>query len=95
MFRVAFWVGLTALFCLAAPIAAEAASFDCAKAGTPTEKAICKDPAVSKLDEQVAAAFKTAQGLWPAGKLVDLHPQRAALVAEGPRMTSARPTPAA
>jgi uncharacterized protein YecT (DUF1311 family) len=67
MFRVAFWVGLTALFCLAAPIAAEAASFDCAKAGTPTEKAICKDPAVSKLDEQVAAAFKTAQGLWPAG----------------------------
>jgi uncharacterized protein YecT (DUF1311 family) len=67
MFRVALWVGLAALLCLAAPTASWAASFDCAKAGTPTEKAICKDPAVSKLDDQVAVAFKAAQGLWPAG----------------------------
>ena len=70
MVRVVPWVGLAALISLgstASTSAAHAASFDCAKAGTPTEKAICKDPAVSKLDEQVAAAFKTAQGLWPAG----------------------------
>ena len=70
MVRIARWVGLAALFCLGlafAPAAAQAASFDCAKAGAPTEKAICKDPAVSKLDDQVAAAFKAAQGLWPAG----------------------------
>lgn len=67
MFRVALWAGLAALFCLAAPTASWAASFDCAKAGTPTEKAICKDPVVSKLDEQVATAFKTAQTLWQAG----------------------------
>ena len=69
MVRVAPWVGLAVLIGIvwvAAP-PARAASFDCAKAGTPTEKAICKDPAVSKLDDQVAAAFKTAQGLWPAG----------------------------
>ena len=67
MVRVACWAGVAALVWLAAPTATWAASFDCAKAGTPTEKAICKDPAVSKLDDQVGAAFKTAQGLWPAG----------------------------
>lgn len=67
MVRVAYWVGVAALVWLAAPTATRAASFDCAKAGTPTEKAICKDAAVSKLDDQVAAAFKAAQGLWPAG----------------------------
>jgi uncharacterized protein YecT (DUF1311 family) len=60
-------IALSLLASLALTSGARAASFDCAKAGTPTEKAICKDPAVSKLDEQVAAAFKTAQGLWPAG----------------------------
>ncbi|CAN7565304.1 lysozyme inhibitor LprI family protein [Caulobacter sp. LjRoot300] len=67
MVRVACWAGVAALVWLAAPTATWAASFDCAKAGTPTERAICKDAAVSKLDEQVAAAFKAAQGLWPAG----------------------------
>ena len=70
MDRVARWMGLAALVLLASlalASVASAASFDCAKAGTPTEKAICKDPAVSRLDEDVAAAFKTAQGLWPAG----------------------------
>jgi uncharacterized protein YecT (DUF1311 family) len=67
MVRVACWAVVAALAWLAAPAVSQAASFDCAKAGTPTEKAICKNPAVSKLDDQVAAAFKTAQGLWPAG----------------------------
>lgn len=67
MVRVACWAGVAALVCLAAPATTWAASFDCAKAGSPTEKAICKDAAVSKLDDHVAAAFKTAQGLWPAG----------------------------
>jgi len=67
MVRIACWAGVAALVCLAAPTATWAASFDCAKAGTPTEKAICKDPAISRLDDQVAAAFKTAQGLWPTG----------------------------
>lgn len=70
MDRVARLAGLAALVLLAslafAP-AASAASFDCAKAGSPTEKAICRDPAVSRLDEQVAAAFKAALTLWPAG----------------------------
>jgi uncharacterized protein YecT (DUF1311 family) len=67
MVRVACWAGAAALLFFAAPTATWAASFDCAKAGSSTEKAICKNAAVSKLDDQVAAAFKTAQGLWPAG----------------------------
>lgn len=36
---------------------AAAASFDCAKAGTAQEKLICATPALSKLDEAVAAAY--------------------------------------
>ncbi len=39
----------------AAPV--KAASFDCAKAGTAQEKLICATPALSKLDEAVAAAY--------------------------------------
>jgi uncharacterized protein len=52
---------------LSLPRAASAASFDCAKAGTPTEKAVCADPALSKLDEQVAAGFRAGLSKWPAG----------------------------
>jgi uncharacterized protein len=35
-----------------------AASFDCAKAAMPTEKAICKSEDLSKMDEQMALLFK-------------------------------------
>lgn len=42
--------------------AAGAASFDCANAATPAEKAICADPALSKADDELAAAYKTARG---------------------------------
>lgn len=37
-----------------------AASFDCAKAVSATEKMICNDPAISKLDEQLASSYKLA-----------------------------------
>lgn len=47
-----------ALLLLAAP--AQAASFPCAKASTPAEKAICADDAVSALDERLAKGFKDA-----------------------------------
>ena len=39
---------------------AQAASFDCAKAATKVEKLICADAALSKLDEELNAAYKTA-----------------------------------
>ncbi len=41
-----------------------AASFDCAKAGTIVEKTICADPALSTLDERMAAAYKTRLKDW-------------------------------
>jgi uncharacterized protein len=40
--------------------AAYAASFDCTKATTKTEKLICADEKLSALDEQLANAYKTA-----------------------------------
>jgi len=62
----AVWAALgLAASAIAGPAAA--ASFDCAKAASATEKAICADPALSRLDEQVAEAFKAAQGHWAAG----------------------------
>ncbi len=38
-----------------------AASFDCAKAGTPMEKQICSDPFVSELDEHLGRYYRVAQ----------------------------------
>ena len=45
----------------AAPIA-QAASFDCAKASTPVEEAICSNPELSRRDEVLAKAYATALG---------------------------------
>ncbi|WP_334035273.1 lysozyme inhibitor LprI family protein [Burkholderia cepacia] len=42
------------------PAAAHAAGFDCAKAASSTEKTICADAALSKLDGDLAAAWKQA-----------------------------------
>ncbi|MEI7608925.1 MAG: lysozyme inhibitor LprI family protein [Rhodospirillaceae bacterium] len=39
---------------------AGAASFDCAKAGTPLEKAICANPKLSALDDELAGAYRAA-----------------------------------
>lgn len=39
---------------------AQAASFDCHKAQTPTEKMICADKALSELDSQMAMAYQKA-----------------------------------
>jgi uncharacterized protein len=44
---------------LAAPFA-QGASFDCAKAASAMEKRICADPALSKLDEGLGAAYTRA-----------------------------------
>jgi uncharacterized protein len=50
---------------------AHAASFDCTKAKTAQEKAICSSPALSAADDQMAAAYKAwlaaAQPDWTAG----------------------------
>lgn len=46
-----------ALLPLAAAVPANAASFDCAKAATPTEHAICDNPQLSHLDDQTAGLY--------------------------------------
>jgi uncharacterized protein len=51
------WIFSAAL--LAAPMA-HAAGFDCARASSPMEKRICADPALSKLDEGLNAAYARA-----------------------------------
>lgn len=44
------------------PAFAEAASFDCAKAGTKTEKMICADPELSSLDGNLGKAYVALVG---------------------------------
>src|SRR5689334_21723575 len=49
------------LFAIAGANRAVAASFDCSKAATRTEKQVCADPVLSRLDEQRDDAYRTAQ----------------------------------
>lgn len=51
---------LVFLAALLASHAAGAASFDCKRAATATERAICADPALSTLDERAVAAYSAA-----------------------------------
>jgi len=62
------WLGLVAAICLglwgaglSGGAAAAAPSFDCAKAGTATEHAICASSALSELDVALAAAYRAAR----------------------------------
>lgn len=55
---ISYWIGVVAL--AAFPLGGRAASFDCAKAASPTEKAICSTPDVSRLDGELAAAWQKA-----------------------------------
>jgi uncharacterized protein len=47
----------------------QAASFDCAKAATPVEKAICTDGELSGLDEEMARLYKRAMQHGDAGEI--------------------------
>ena len=63
------FLALSVLLFLSIP--SHAASFDCAKAATPQEKAICATPDLSAADDEMAAAYKAwlaaAPGDWAAG----------------------------
>lgn len=50
------------IFSLSFPMLCFAASFDCSKAASTTEKIICGDEAISTLDEQLASSYKQALG---------------------------------
>lgn len=54
------WLAVTVLCGLVIALPAQAASFDCAKAATKVEKLICSDAGLSKLDEALNEAYKTA-----------------------------------
>jgi uncharacterized protein len=62
---------LSSIVLLLAAIAAHATSFDCSKATTPQEKAICSSPQLSGLDDKMAAAYKywlsAAEPEWERG----------------------------
>jgi uncharacterized protein YecT (DUF1311 family) len=49
---------LTKLLAILLPVCAQAASFDCTKPVTTVEHLICENPELSKLDEEMAAAYK-------------------------------------
>ncbi|GAA5011177.1 hypothetical protein FNZ56_00810 [Pseudoluteimonas lycopersici] len=53
-----------ALLSLAGIATAQAASFDCAKARTGVDKAVCADPKLSEYDERIAAAYKRELDEW-------------------------------
>jgi len=73
-----FSTSIVALLTLAFSPLTQAASFDCSVAKSPTEKAICNDPALSLLDEKLNVAFKVAREQWRgAAREYVLNDQRA------------------
>ncbi len=58
MFRFARVLSVMALGAFS--VSSEAASFDCQKASTFVEKAVCQDPVLSALDEKLSSAFDFA-----------------------------------
>lgn len=58
--------------------ATHAASFDCAKAASKSEKQICATPELSKLDEQLASSYENAKNqLSPESQKLFINGQRA------------------
>jgi uncharacterized protein len=51
--------------------AAERPSFDCAKAGAPTERAICGSDALAALDRDIAALYRQRRARAPSTRSVD------------------------
>lgn len=60
-----FTIAAAAALALATP--AGAASFNCAKAKTPTEKTICAKPTLNILDQRMGANYKNLIGLLGKG----------------------------
>lgn len=54
------WIAAALFWALAVAVSAQAASFDCAKAESKVEHIICDIPEISKLDDDLSAAYKTA-----------------------------------
>ena len=57
---------------------AQAASFDCAKAGTPDERAVCADPGLGDLDSRLAGLLDLDEGTVAMGQRGDMQDEQAA-----------------
>ncbi|GEM_PF-3835249 len=57
---ICVWVSALMVGCISTDMDAHAASFDCAKANTKVEHMVCDNPELSKLDEEMAEAYKVA-----------------------------------
>ena len=64
------------LLLLLATVGLHAASFDCAKARTPGEKAVCSSPELSAADDKLARAYRAAQTSVPEAAKLDRESQR-------------------
>ena len=62
MFQYLRSLSLALLFSVGVGSVGKAASFDCNKATTETEIAICSDPELSALDEEMAEAWMRLDG---------------------------------
>lgn len=71
--RLTFCVTLA---CSAAPAAA--ASFDCDKAGTPVERAICQQPPLGELDSKINDSYLRATGSMTAQDAAALRTEQRA-----------------
>jgi uncharacterized protein len=72
---------IPSLVALGWALPALAASFNCSNASTPQEKAICADPSLSKLDDEMGAAYKAQRAqVSPAGAAEVQQDQRDWLV---------------
>lgn len=56
MFR---WLSLSLLYAGLLPLSAQAASFDCTRADTAAEIAVCANPELNRLDEDLAVLYRS------------------------------------
>lgn len=65
MIKALFGLAVVSAVATLAASSALSASFDCTKATTKNEKAICADPQMSKMDEEMAKAYQSARQTFP------------------------------
>ena len=68
--RIAFSVALFGTIFLAVPV--HGASFNCANARAPDERAVCATRALSEMDVEMAVRFEMLAGLVPMGTRGDM-----------------------
>ena len=77
--RIFFFMPFFAAIFLGVPV--QAASFDCSKAKTPDERAVCASRALSEMDVEMAVRFETLAGLVPMGTRGDMGDEQRGFLA--------------